>query len=76
MKPRAQRDFNGTTGRAQLRYAPSAKVLLRFAAYRELQAIEDLSASYALVRVANWSGVGADGQDGFSSVVYLRGADV
>jgi len=48
-----ERDFSGTTGRAQLRYAPTAKVLVDLAVYRELQAIEDLAASYANVRGAS-----------------------
>jgi exopolysaccharide biosynthesis operon protein EpsL len=45
----SQRDFDGMTGRAHLRYAPTAKVSLDAAAYRELRAIEELSASYAVV---------------------------
>jgi exopolysaccharide biosynthesis operon protein EpsL len=49
----AERDFDGMTGRASLRYAPAAKVLIDFAVYSELQAVEDLSASYAVVRGFN-----------------------
>lgn len=44
-----QRDFDGMTGRAHLRYAPTAKVSIDAAAYRELRAVEELSASYAVV---------------------------
>ncbi len=43
------RDFEGFTGRAQLRVAPSAKIFLDMAAYREIRAIEELAASYAVV---------------------------
>jgi exopolysaccharide biosynthesis operon protein EpsL len=45
-----ERDFDGVTGRLQWRYAMSAKVMLDFAAYRELQAVEEISASYADVK--------------------------
>ncbi|HTE42597.1 MAG TPA: hypothetical protein VK629_17385 [Steroidobacteraceae bacterium] len=43
------RDFDGTTGRAQLRFAPSPKIFIDLAGYRELRAIEELAASYAVV---------------------------
>jgi len=48
-----QRDFDGVTGRLQLRYSPTAKVLVDFAAYREVQPVEDLTASYAVVNGAS-----------------------
>lgn len=44
-----ERDFDGATGRARLRYSPLPKILLDVSAYRELQAVEDLLASYAVV---------------------------
>ena len=44
-----ERDFDGATGRAQLTYSPVPKILLDLSAYRELQAVEDLLASYAVV---------------------------
>jgi exopolysaccharide biosynthesis operon protein EpsL len=47
------RDFDGTTGRAQLRFAPSAKIFIDLFAYRELRAIEELAASYAVVNGAS-----------------------
>jgi exopolysaccharide biosynthesis operon protein EpsL len=45
-----QRDFSGATGRMQLRYSPTAKTSIYLIAYRELQAVEDLDASYADAR--------------------------
>jgi len=47
-----ERDFEGFTGRAQIRITPTAKVVTHLILYRELQAIEDLSASYALANGA------------------------
>lgn len=44
-----ERDFDGVTGRLQLRYSPTPKTLIDFAMYREVQPVEDLTASYALV---------------------------
>jgi exopolysaccharide biosynthesis operon protein EpsL len=44
-----QRDFEGVTGRAHVRYAVRPKVTIDIAAFRELRAIEELSASYAIV---------------------------
>jgi exopolysaccharide biosynthesis operon protein EpsL len=48
-----QRDFDGVTGRLQLRYSPTPKVLIDFAAYREVQPVEDLTASFAVVNGAS-----------------------
>jgi hypothetical protein len=44
-----ERDFDGITGRLQLRYSPTPKTIIDFAVYREVQPVEDLTASYALV---------------------------
>lgn len=49
-----ERDFKGATGRAQIRVAPTAKVVTYLTVYRELQAIEDLDASYALAKGASF----------------------
>lgn len=43
-----QRDFSGATYRAGIGYAPSAKILLDLAGYRELTIVEDLIASAVL----------------------------
>jgi exopolysaccharide biosynthesis operon protein EpsL len=48
-----ERDFDGPTGRVQVHYAITPKVLLDFSLYDELQAVEDLTASYAVVRGAS-----------------------
>lgn len=42
-----ERDFSGATGRLQMRYSPTAKTSFYLVGYRELQAVEDLDASYA-----------------------------
>ena len=44
------RNFNGITGRGELRYQMSPKTLVDLAAYREIRAVEDVNASYALVK--------------------------
>lgn len=48
------RDFSGVTGRADLLYSPSAKVLLGLSGYREIRAVEDLVANYAVIRGASF----------------------
>lgn len=45
----SSRDFKGITWRVGLEHLPSAKVLLRLSGYREVQSIEELTASYAVV---------------------------
>lgn len=44
----SQRDFHGATGRLAYEWTPGAKTLLKFAAWRELEAIENNLANYAL----------------------------
>jgi len=69
--------FNGTTGRAQLRYAPSAKVLLRFCGLsRTAKQSRIYPQATRWFAVANLVRRGPTDKMVFSSVVYLRGADV
>jgi exopolysaccharide biosynthesis operon protein EpsL len=44
-----QRDFSGTTGRANIDWLPGNKTILSFTAYKAPQAIVDATASYVLV---------------------------
>jgi len=44
----SERDYHGVTGRLDYAWTPGAKTLLNFAAWRELEAIENALANYAL----------------------------
>lgn len=46
----AQRDFDGTTGRASIEWLPGNKTILGFEAYREPRSVIDIAASHVLVK--------------------------